>query len=210
MTLIIRGLILGFSIAMPVGPIGLLCIRRSLARGGVSGFLSGLGAATADALYGSVAAFGLTAVAGVLMEQLFLLRLVGGAFLCYLGIRAISSKPPPRQVPTNKRGLIGDYVSTLLLTLANPATILSFAAVFAGAGLAAVPSDFAGAAMMVVGVFLGSAAWWLVLSSGTALMRRRLTSGILRGINVLSGLIILGMGIAFLVIALMDGGVLAR
>jgi LysE type translocator len=124
--LFLRGLVIGFSIAAPVGPIGVLCIRRTLADGRAAGFFSGLGAATADALYGAVAAFGLTAISSVLIGQATWLRLGGGLFLCYLGIKTFLARPAAEATPARATGLIGAYVSTLLLTLANPTTILSF------------------------------------------------------------------------------------
>src|SRR5690242_13032805 len=131
----LRGLLLGFSIAAPVGPIGVLCIRRTLADGRVVGFVSGLGAATADAFYGAVAGFGLTVISALLIEQRFWLRLIGGGFLLYLGVRTVLARPAERAASAGGKGLAGAYGSTLFLTLTNPLTILSFAAIFAGLGV---------------------------------------------------------------------------
>src|SRR5512143_860107 len=130
----LRGLIIGFSIAAPVGPIGVLCIRRTLSDGRLYGFVSGLGAATADACYGTIAALGLTIVSTFLVEQANWLRLLGGLYLCYLGLKTFRSRPADRAVEatTREHGLLGAYASTLFLTLTNPLTILSFLAVFAG------------------------------------------------------------------------------
>jgi threonine/homoserine/homoserine lactone efflux protein len=127
---------LGFAIAAPVGPIGVLVIRRSLAEGRASGLASGLGAATADAAYGALAGFGLTVVTAFLVEGQGWLRLVGGAFLCYLGVRTLLARPAEEATDVREKGggLVGAYASTFLLTLTNPTTILSFAAVFAGMG----------------------------------------------------------------------------
>lgn len=192
---VIRGLILGFSIAAPVGPIGVLCIRRTLTAGRGAGFVSGLGAATADMCYGAVAAFGLTAVSGLLIAQSIWIRLIGGAFLCYLGIRTFLSKPAEQTATTGKYSLAGAYASTLLLTLTNPSTILSFVAIFAGLGLASTGSSYAASAQLVLGVFLGSALWWLLLSTGVGLLRSRLDLRALRWVNRLSGLILLSFGL---------------
>lgn len=127
---------MGFAIAAPVGPIGVLVIRRSLAEGRASGLASGLGAATADAAYGALAGFGLTVVTAFLVEGQGWLRLVGGAFLCYLGVRTLLARPAEEATDVREKGggLVGAYASTFLLTLTNPTTILSFAAVFAGMG----------------------------------------------------------------------------
>ena len=168
--LILRGFILGLAIAAPVGPIGVLCIRRTLAQGRTIGFVSGLGAATADALYGCIAAFGLTAISALLVRQRDMLSLLGGLFLCYLGVRTLLSRPAAEPVQAEGRGFAGAFFSTLLLTLTNPITILSFVAVFAGLGLGS-GNGYGAAAAIVLGVFLGSAAWWFLLSGGVSLVR---------------------------------------
>jgi threonine/homoserine/homoserine lactone efflux protein len=206
----VRGFIVGFSIAAPVGPIGVLCIRRSLADGRLTGFVSGLGAATADAAYGFIAAFGLTAISTALVSQRFWLRLIGGAFLCYLGVRTLTAVPATEPARAGRsgaarRGLLVAYASTLFLTLTNPMTILSFAAIFAGLGLAALLPDYGTAAFMVLGVFLGSATWWLLLSGGAALLRSRATPTGLRWVNRLSGAVIMGFGLVALLAALRFG-----
>ena len=191
---IAKGVVIGFSIAAPVGPIGLLCIRRSLAEGHGAGLATGLGAATADAAYGSIAGFGLTAVSSFLVGQRALLGLVGGVALCYLGIRTFIARPIS-ETHTARTGSLGSaYFSTFFLTLANPMTILSFVAVFAGLGLGGTP-EYVNAALLVSGVFAGSALWWLLLSSGSALFRSQLNSDRMRIVNILSGTILLAFGI---------------
>ena len=190
-----RGLAVGFAIAAPVGPIGVLCIRRTLADGQAAGLLSGLGAATADAFYGAVAAFGLTVVSGFLVSQQIWLRLIGGAFLCYLGGQTLLAAPPAGEAPARVAGLAGAYAGTLALTVTNPMTILSFAAVFAGLGLGAGGRDWTAAGLLVLGVFCGSALWWLLLSSGVRLVRRRVTPEHMRWINRLSGAVIFAFGL---------------
>jgi len=196
--LILQGLILGLSIAAPVGPIGVLCIRRTLTDGRVAGFLSGLGAATADMLYGAVAAFGLSALTTTLVNQRFSLSIIGGGFLIYLGIKTFFAAPAEKSASSKVTGLLGMYASTLLLTLANPATILSFVAIFAGLQLN-TGSTWAGPATLVIGVFLGSASWWLILSGIVGLARERFTPAWMRWVNRLSGLVIFGFGSAILV-----------
>jgi threonine/homoserine/homoserine lactone efflux protein len=194
-----KGLIIGFSIAAPVGPIGVLCIRRTLAEGRISGFVSGMGAATADALYGCIAGFGVTYLSSFLIGQQFWFGLMGALFLGYLAVKTFLSKPAEAPSKTEGRGLAGAYASTLLLTLTNPVTILAFAAIFAGLGLGSSDGDYAGGMLLVLGVFLGSAAWWLFLSTGVGLFRAWFTGPRLRWVNRLSGVIIGGFGfLAFL------------
>jgi len=197
--LLARGLIIGFSIAAPVGPIGVLCIRRTLAEGWASGLVSGLGAASADAMYGCIAGFGLTFISGFLVSQQDWLRLVGGLFLCYLGIKTLLSAPSEEPAPAAGTGLAAAYASTFLLTLTNPITILSFAAVFAGLGVASTGGSYLSATTLVLGVFSGSALWWLLLSGGVGLFRRRFTLGALRWVNRLSGAVIVAFGLYALV-----------
>jgi threonine/homoserine/homoserine lactone efflux protein len=191
----VRGIVIGFSIAAPVGPIGVLCIQRTLTRGRMAGLVSGLGAATADALYGSVAAFGLTYISSALIGGQAWLRIVGGLLLCFLGLRALFSKVRMEATNHKRTVLPGNYASTFLLTLTNPMTILSFTVIYAALGLGDTQSGYLSAAIMVLGVFLGSALWWLSLSTGVAWLGSKVDAGILVWINRLSALIILGFGI---------------
>lgn len=194
--MLVRGLVIGFSIAAPVGPIGVLCIRRTLADGRAVGFAAGLGAATADAFYGAVAGFGLTAVSTALVGRQGWLRLIGGAFLCWLGARVFLARPAEASAPaTLGAGLVGAYASTFVLTLTNPMTILSFAAVFAGLGVGTAGAGHGAAAVLVTGVFAGSALWWLALSGAVGLLRQRVTARGLRWVNRASGTIIAGFGL---------------
>lgn len=164
------------------------------------GLMTGLGAATADAAYGAIAAFGLTAISAFLVNQKFWLGLVGGVFLCYLGIRTFISKPAVSETEAREENLYGAYASTLFLTLTNPMTILSFVAVFAGLGLGATP-NYGAATAMVLGVFVGSALWWLCLSNGVALFRVKLNENRMRAVNRLSGAVIFGFGVYALSVA---------
>jgi threonine/homoserine/homoserine lactone efflux protein len=193
--LFLQGVIIGFAIAAPVGPIGVLCIRRTLAEGRLSGLVTGLGAATADALYGAVAALGLTFVTDLLIGGEAWLRLGGGAFLLYLGVRTFLARPTERAALAARGGLLGNYTSTLFLTLTNPTTILSFAAVFAGLGAGDAGGDALLGMVLVPGVFLGSAAWWFVLSGATSLLRAKLSARGLRWVNRISGTIIAAFGV---------------
>jgi len=192
--LFLRGVVVGFSIAAPVGPIGVLCIRRSLASGMRVGLAVGLGAATADAAYGCVAGFGLTAISGFLQAQKVWLALLGGAFLCYLGVRTWLSEPA--QQAANVRGdhYLTSYLSTFFLTLTNPATILSFIAVFTAFGVG-LSSNYSGAAWLVFGVFIGSAIWWLILSGSVGAFRSRISVTRMRWINRMSGALLFVFGV---------------
>ena len=163
-SLFLRGLVLGFTIAAAVGPISLLVIRRTLAHGRVYGLASGMGVALADATYGGIAAFGLTAMTSVLVGARAVLGIVGGAFLVYLAWRTMTSRPTEVAAATDRPGLGGAFLSIFGLTMTNPMTILSFAAIFAGLGL--VGGGAADAALLTFGVFCGSASWWVLLTVG--------------------------------------------
>ena len=196
----LKGLILGFSIAAPVGPIGLLCIQRTLSRGRLNGFVSGLGVATADACYGVIAALGLGTVTAFLLGIQVWLQLIGGIFLLGLGLKIARTNPISRPAEGDENpGLIHAWFSIFLLTLANPATILGFLAVFAGLGLATGTGTISAAAWLVAGVFVGSAAWWLCLSFIAGLVRAHLTDGRMRIVNRGAGSLIIALGIWALV-----------
>lgn len=222
---LLKGLAIGFAIAAPVGPIGVLCVRRTFADGHVAGFVTGLGAATADALYGAVAAFGLTAISDLVLGYQTELRLVGGLFLLALGVKTFLARVTTASPPMRGSGWLQSWATTVLLTLGNPATILSFAAVFAGAGLGQQVHGFADALAIVVGVFLGSATWWLLLSyfidhwrdkhtDFTALAEGRIGAAVVTGaalgvasktlkrINQGSGVLLAAFGVAAVVAAL--------
>ena len=190
----LKGMLLGFSIAAPVGPIGVLCIRRTLSNGRAAGLVSGLGAATADAIYGTIAAFGVTFISSLLISQQTWLRLIGGVFLCYLGVKSFLSVAADSTATLQAEGLGGAYLSTFLLTITNPLTNLSFAAVFAGLGLS-TGGNYASATVLVLGVFLGSALWWFILSGGVSLFRSRFSPQGMRWVNRISGIIITAFGV---------------
>ena len=199
-TVLARGLAIGFAVAMIVGPISLLTIRRTLAHGPAYGLASGLGVALADASYGGVAAFGLTAVTALLVGARPALALVGGVFLIWLGIRTVASAPATTAANGRDRpGLVGAAASIYALTMTNPMTILSFAAIFAGLGLAG--GSTADAALLTLGVFLGSSAWWLLLTSIVGVVRARLTPRVLVGLNRFSGAVLVVFGLRALLVA---------
>ena len=190
-----RGLLIGISIAAPVGPIGVLCIRRTLSNGKLMGFLSGMGAATADMVYGATAAFGLTVITELLVENKFWFQLIGGSFLLYLGIKTFLEKPADHAAKASQSGYLGAYLSTFFLTITNPMTILSFAAIFAGTMFVGKTNS---PILLVSGVFTGSATWWLTLSFVIGLLRDRLTASHMAWINRISGAIIVIFGIVAL------------
>ena len=194
----VRGLVIGFAIAAPVGPIGVMCVQRTLNRGVVFGFVSGLGAATADACYGLIAAFSLTAALSFMADQRVWFSLLGGIYLCYLGIRAFRTVPAASDNNSRASGRRQAYLSIFFLTLTNPMTIFSFAAIFAGFGLGNTRGDYFSAASLVGGVFLGSTAWWFILSGFSGLFRQKFTSVHLRWVNRVSGTVIVGFGVYIL------------
>ena len=189
----LKGALLGFSIAVPVGPIAILCIRKTLQFGRWPGFFSGLGAAFADMLYGIIAAFGLTLISDFLLAQQMWLRLIGGAFLIYLGLKICFAKRLAKPEKVAHSTLLKDFISTFLLTMSNTMTIVVFLAIFAGLGL--VSPGFWNAGWLVFGVFVGSSVWWLILSEGITLFRHKITQGVMVWINRVAGIMIVGFGI---------------
>jgi threonine/homoserine/homoserine lactone efflux protein len=197
--LFIKGLIIGFAIAAPVGPIGILCIQRSLHDGFRIGLMTGLGAALADGTYGLIAGFGLTALSTLMVAHQFWIRVVGGLFLLYLGIKLFLTKPQEKSAGSSDKSSWHALFTTYFLTLTNPATILSFVAVFAGLGLGTINPSYFDAIILVLGITIGSGIWWLILSSGVVFMlHHRLSQTMMRGINRLSGIIIFAFGIVAL------------
>ncbi len=191
----LKGLIIGFAMAVPIGPIGIMCIRKTLAEGHSRGLIIGFGAATADSLYGSIATFGLTFVSEVITSQHFWLSLVGGGLLLFLGIRTYRAKRKDPIIPFDNKGLLGSYVSAFLLALTNPVTIFAFVAVFAAFGLGHRLSIIS-ASFLVLGVFTGSCLWFLTLGYVATLFRKKLDSDGLRWVNRISGGLIILSGVA--------------
>ena len=193
--LIVKGFIIGFSIAAPVGPIGVLCIQRTLSNGYYSGLLTGLGAATADAVYGLGAAMGLTAISDFMIRQKFWFGLIGGLFLCYLGVRSFCLKSNRSTLTSKKNSCIRDYGSTFFLTLTNPMTILFFIGIFSGFNVIGAFNRSTTAAILVLGVFIGSGLWWFFLSSVTCVFRSRIPINLTSIINRVAGIVIIIFGL---------------
>jgi threonine/homoserine/homoserine lactone efflux protein len=194
---LLKGFAVGLSIAAPVGPIGALCIRRTLSDGRAAGLASGMGAATADMVYGAVAAFGLTAASGFLVSRQAWLSGAGGVFLLYLGVRTFGAPPSREARLPSASGLLRAYGSTFLLTLSNPVTILAFAAMFGGVGITRGDDGLSGA-LLVAGVLLGSATWWVILSTGVGASRAWFSDAAMPWVNRVAGVVIAAFGVAAL------------
>jgi threonine/homoserine/homoserine lactone efflux protein len=186
-------MIVGFSIAAPVGAIGFLCIQQTLQGGIALGIATGLGAATADTVYGIIVALGLGVMQTILLAYKKPLSIIGGLFLCYLGIKKFFSAPPKKMQLVASADLLKAFVSTFFLTLTNPATILDFMALFTG--LTIDTSGHLDSMKFVAGVFLGSAAWWLFLSTSVGIFRHKISHQLLRVINYVAGAVIFGFGL---------------
>lgn len=193
--LLLKGLMIGFAIAAPVGPIGILCINRTLKAGTLAGLVSGLGAAFADACYGCIAGFGLVSVSQFLLAQASLIRVLGGLILIIFGIKTFLSSSKKKALTDKANTLWEDFLSTLLLTLTNPATIISFIAIYASLGIVEESANYFEATAIVLGVFLGSLMWWGILCSIVNLIRHKLSDSILKWIDYFSGAVLVVFGI---------------
>ena len=210
-SLYLRGLAIGFAVAFALGPVGLLVIRRTIEHGWAHGFVSGLGVATADGLYAGVAAFGLTALTSVLLRLDRLLGIAGGAVLVAMAVRGMRSvlTAGPAEAEADPEASArrvtarGAYATMVGLTLTNPATILSFTALFASLGAGA--GGPVGAVLITTGVATGSAAWWLLLTSLVAGLRARLTPAVVRGLNVAASCVIGAFGVGAVAVGLAAG-----
>ena len=189
--LYLRGVAIGFAIAAPIGPVGLLCIRRALADGRLAALVAGLGAACADTVFGAVVGLGLTAVSQFLAQHQVVFKLVGGVFMAGLGWRTWTSSAFAIDPLESGVGMWRDFVSTFLITITNPATILGVMGVFAALGTSAKPVGIEESWLLVIGVFCGSVLWWLVLASAASAVRTRFTPERMRLFNHLSGALLL-------------------
>lgn len=196
---LLKGVLVGIIIAVPAGPVGVLCIRRTIFHGRLAGFVSGLGASTADAVFGMIAGFGLTVVSDLLLGYQDWLRLGGAGFLFYIGISAFAADPlRGARSQRDPEGLLADYASTFVLTITNPITILAFLAIFAAIGFSGAEATLARAAILVLGVWFGSLLWWAALAFGAGIVRLSFGRGHLVWINRASGGILVLSGAALL------------
>jgi len=199
MSLFVKGMIVGFCLAAPVGPIAAICVQRTIAKRWISGVVSGLGAAAADAVYGAVAAFGATIISEFLITEHEWLQRVGGVILLVLGLRLLLVRPIEREASTsNGRGLTGDFLSTFVLTLTNPMTFIAFAAIFATMGIGAVRGQPMLTIELVGGVFAGSGAWWIILCAGAWALRRHFDFKRLALVNRATGVFVIAVGLVYL------------
>lgn len=199
MNLFVKGLIVGFCLAAPVGPIAAICVQRTISKRLISGVLSGLGAAVADAVYGAIAAFGATIISEFIIAERNWLQRIGGAILILLGLRLIFfTKLEERKNGATNRGLFGDFFSTFVLTLTNPMTFVAFAAIFTTMGIGAVRGHSILTAELVGGVFAGSALWWLILSGASFLLRHHFDFRKLAAINKATGVFVIAVGVLYL------------
>ncbi len=194
----VQGLLIGFVVAVPVGPVGLTCINRALSGGAAYGLVSGLGVATADAIAAGIAVLGLTLVLNFLIHEEMWFRLIGGLFLCYLGFKIFTSKPIGQVTSAKDGGLARAYASMFLLAMTNPGTILSLLAICAGWGVGNLSGNYLSAALLTSGVFFGSALWWVLLASGMVFFGPKFAYPGLRLVHRISGLIIIGFGFVVL------------
>jgi threonine/homoserine/homoserine lactone efflux protein len=192
----IKGFLIGLIVAAPLGPIGLISLQRTFSKGYLSGLFSGLGISTADAIYGALAVFGVTAMSSFLLSQQLWLRIIGGMVLCGFGARIYSqAKCQKMALSANNKSCFGAYFSALVLTLVNPALIISFAAIFASLGIVYTRSNHYASMLLIVGVFSGSAMWWVFLSGVASRLQKRFTHSFIQKINQVSGFLIAAFGI---------------
>jgi threonine/homoserine/homoserine lactone efflux protein len=196
---LLKGILVGLVIAVPVGPVGIMCVRRTIFEGKLVGLVSGFGAATADAVFGIIAGFGVTAVADWLLGYQWWLRGIGGCALLLIGGLNLHAKPQAQlDSPPDPESLSWDFLSTFLLTLANPVTIFAFAGIFAAIGLSGPEATLDRAAILVLGVWVGSLMWWFALGFGVGSFARSLETRHLTWVNRASGGILLLSGTALL------------
>jgi threonine/homoserine/homoserine lactone efflux protein len=192
----IKGFLIGLVVAAPLGPIGIICLQRTLSKGYLSGLFSGLGISTADAIYGALATFGITAISSFLISQELWLKIIGGIVVCGLGIRIYRQAGSQKMSESaNHRSCFGAYFSALILTLVNPALIFSFVAIFASLGIVYTPANHFPTLLLVAGVFSGSAIWWVFLSGVASRLQKRFADSFIQKINQVSGFLIAGFGI---------------
>lgn len=198
MGLFFKGIVVGIIIATPVGPVGTLCVQRTLIEGKINGFLTGLGATTADVIFGLIAAFGLTVVSNFLIDQQEWIRLLGGIIICLIGIRVFFVNTHNKITPTRSPNLFSAFASAFLIAITNPITIITFAVMFAGFGLVGSNANYGSASLTVFGVFVGSGFIWLTLLGMTLMFRERFDFGRMKWVNKIAGIVILMFGVSTL------------
>jgi threonine/homoserine/homoserine lactone efflux protein len=198
--LLFKGIILGLSVSIPIGPIGLLCIDRTINKHFWSGLFSGVGAATADTLYGLIAAFGISFISNLLISEEFYIQLFGGILLIIIGLRSFRLKPrKTRSYEVSPKHYLKDFFSAFILTITNPGTIIFFMAVFSGFGFVRSTGDFAYTGTLICGIFIGSVLWWLTLSGSAYLLKPKINDKFLTGLNHLSSTAIILFGLIILI-----------
>jgi threonine/homoserine/homoserine lactone efflux protein len=195
---LLRGLAIGFSLAAPVGPVGVLCIRRTIAHGSKRGLIVGLSAASADMVYGIIAAFGVTLISDFIFTHQHIIRFAGGIFLLFLGYRTFRSHPATDTESNNSNGHARAFISTFFLTLTNPMTLFAFAAVFAAIGLEKIIGDYSLASFLVIGVFLGSFCWFSLLTTLVHFFREKISTDGIALVNRIAGSLLIIFGIVAL------------
>ena len=199
--MLIRGVMAGVAIAAPVGPVNILTASRTLLKGPRSGLLSGLGAAAADTVYGSIAGFSISFVIGFLLREERWIRIYGGILLIAIGVWYFQKKPSSLKERRDEGGGHSDFVSTFLLTLTNPTTVLSYLAVLAALGAASRESVWH-TVFLVLGIFSGSMTWWIILVMISNRFRNRFNDRTLRWMNRVAGFAIGGFGAASMILGL--------
>ncbi len=198
MALFLKGIVIGVIIAMPVGPVGTLCVQRTITEGKINGFLTGLGATIADVIFGFIAAFGLTVVSNFLIDQQEWIRLVGGIIICIIGVQVFSLETQKKIIPIKSPSLFNAFGSAFLIAITNPITIITFVVLFAGLGLVGSASQYGSASLTVLGVFVGSSFVWLSVWGMSLIFRERFEFGRMRWINKIAGIVILVFGVSTL------------
>jgi len=193
----LNGLIIGFSASAPLGPIGVLCIQKTINKGRLSGIVSGLGAASADTVFAIISGFGLTIISNFITTQQTFLRICGGIILIYLGIKIFITNPGIQIRKQSKdKKIFNDFISIFFLTISNPITLFVFAAVFAGFGIVKGESNFSSIFELVFGVLIGATIWWTILTTFINMFRSKIRLRRLLWINKISGVLIVIFGIA--------------
>ncbi len=205
-SLFIQGMIIGLTLAVPVGPIALLCIQRAATDGRLHGILSGIGVATADSFYAGVTFFGLTAISGLILAHQVSLRLAAGIVLIAVGVRVFFIIPAPLSEKTGHETYLKDYLSMVAIAIANPLTLIFFVAILPGFGVVFYENSILSASEFVGGVFLGSTLWWIILCGSIGSVRSRIRLEHLRQINRISGVLIVCFGVGMVLLLLVRSG----